>query len=478
MTESLSYLGLITSLFLPWLLGSVACYGLLKQSRRWNVFIILGQGYMIGILLTTLALRIWSYAGLPLHFWAIAITLLGVAAFGFIVLRIPGVPKRLETKAPPMEIWQIAVSSLLILLIVYRYAGMAQEIALRPLFPWDAWMNWSPKAVVWFYNNELTPFVSPNNWLNQTGESFSYTAGARDAWKYPATVPLIQLWGMLGVGTHDYNLVYLPWLFVTLALGLALYGQLRLSGASVVLSILACYALLNLPYFNVHTMLAGYADIWVTAAFGAAVLALHEWGNSRHWPYALLAMAMALMCTLLKIPGLIMGGIIALVLLSSLIKLGTRTSIALLVVLIICTTYSATLGIDFTISEFGRVALSTDRIILPYIGTYSFSYNPPHSAIADTTFRMLNWSLLWYILILTTLIEMARRNRPSSPSLQLRALLLTLFFIFFVYYFTSRYKFALDQTQLNRALLYSIPVMIFYIFSSLSRWRTPRAIAR
>jgi len=39
-------------------------------------------------------------------------------------------------------------------------------------------------------------------------------------------------------------------------------------------------------------------------------------------------------------------------------------------------------------------------------------------------------------------------------------------FVFFVYYFTSRYKFAQDYTQVNRALIYAIPIMVFYLFST------------
>jgi hypothetical protein len=463
MTESISYLGLITALFLPWLLGSIACYGLLSRSGHWNIFIVLGQGYLIGIFLTTLALRFWSYVGLPLHFWAIALTLLGLSVAGFFAMRARAAPIRTVSRTPPMKTWQIAVAALLLLLIAYRYTCIAQEIALRPLFPWDAWMNWSPKAGAWFYNNELTPFVSPRMWLNQTGDSLNYTTGARGAWKYPPTIPLIQFWGMIGAGTHDYNPVYLPWIMVILALGLALYGHLRLAGSSVLLSILACYLLLNLPFLNVQTALAGYADTWVAAAFGAAVFSLHQWGENRHWSYALLALALALMCTQLKIPGLIMGGIVLTVFLTSIIKLGKKSCTSLLLGFAAVAVYIAAVGVDFSIPAIGRVAVSKGGITLPYIGVYELSYHPIHDAMINTTLLMINWNLLWYLLIFVALLRVANGTVFKTPSLALRSVLLTLFFIFFVYYFTNRYVFAINYTQVNRALIYVIPPLVFYL---------------
>jgi hypothetical protein len=256
-----------------------------------------------------------------------------------------------------------------------------------------------------------------------------------------------------------------------LALGLALYGHLRLAGASIPLATLACYALLNLPYINVHTVLAGYADIWVAAAFGGAVFALHEWGASRQWPYAVLALILALMCTQLKIPGLIMGGIIMAILLTSIIKLSYRWGAALVLASTLCIIIVATTGIDFLVPNVGRVSVSLDGIALPYIGRYNLSYHPIHEYLGDTIFLMLNWNILWYSFVLLLLISALKRHVYNAPSLELRALAFALTFIFFVYYFTDRYKFAQDFTQVNRALLYTIPVMVFYIFTTICRWQ-------
>jgi hypothetical protein len=258
-------------------------------------------------------------------------------------------------------------------------------------------------------------------------------------------------------------------LFVALAMGSALYGQLRLSGASVPLATLACYTLLNLPFIGVHVALAGYADIWVAATFGCAVFALHEWGKTRHWAYAVLALVLAFMCIQLKIPGLIMGGVVVVVFLSSIIKLKKVSWLILTGLALLFAVITLTIGIDVNVPGVGRIAVSSDGIILPYIGRYDLQYHNIHKAMGNTLFLMLNWNMLWYAFFLLGGLWLVRNQRQGTsayvPSLELRALLLTLLFIGFVYYFTNRYRYVQDFTQINRALIYSIPVMVFYLFS-------------
>jgi hypothetical protein len=454
-------------------------YWLLRKSGRWNAFIILGQGYILGIFFTTLIIRLWDVIGLPLHFWGIALLLAGLSIAGLLAVRTQSTTVRIRAESTPLEQWQIVVTVCIAALIAYRYATIAQEILLRPLYPWDAWMNWAPKAVLWFHTNELTPFISAGDWLEQTGDTAGHTLGATGAWKNPTTVPLIQLWGMLGAGTVEHTGINLPWLMGAVALGLALYGHLRLSGASILWGTLACYALLNMPYINVQAALAGYADSWVAAAFGCSVFALHEWGESRQWPYALLTLLLTIMCAQLKIPGLIMGAIVLLVLLTSIKRPGKKAGVALLIISSLCVIYAVAVGFDFSIPYIGRVAISPNGIELPYIGQFDLAYHPIHNAMAHTLFLMLNWNMLWYLFCLLAVVRIFQwkslNSRSLTPSLELRALSLTLLFLFFVYYFTNRYIYALDYTQVNRALIYSVPVMIFYLFNSMGRWLPAKA---
>ena len=73
MTDPFSLAGTITALILPWLFGCALLAGLFKTSPRWNVHVIVGHGYLVGLFLATLIIRVWDAVGLPLHFWSIAL---------------------------------------------------------------------------------------------------------------------------------------------------------------------------------------------------------------------------------------------------------------------------------------------------------------------------------------------------------------------------------------------------------------------
>jgi hypothetical protein len=280
---------------------------------------------------------------------------------------------------------------------------------------------------------------------------------------YPLTVPLIQLWGALGINSVDHHYILIPWLLASVAMGLALYGHLRLLGVSSLAATASCYLLLNMPYINVHVALAGYADIWMAAAFSLGALSLNQWVESRQRPYAAFAIVFAIMCTQLKIPGIIMGGIILAVMLFSLIRTRVAPWRAPLAILLTAFLTILLLGVDFNLQGVGRVALSTNAITLPYIGQYEFSYHPVSEALFTTTFLMLNWNLLWYVFPACLALAFFRKRHGDKYLSILVMIAGALIFIAFVYYFTDRYRFALDYTQINRALIYVTPLMVFPI---------------
>ena len=70
-----------------------------------------------------------------------------------------------------MPHWQKAVVTVLLALLAWRYLTILQELLLRPLYAWDAWMNWAPKAIVWFHLEHLIEFVNPEQWLSRALES-------------------------------------------------------------------------------------------------------------------------------------------------------------------------------------------------------------------------------------------------------------------------------------------------------------------
>ncbi|MDX1733208.1 MAG: hypothetical protein R3228_02540 [Halioglobus sp.] len=470
MTAAISLPGLLTALLLPWLLGSAWVYYLLRQSGRWNRFVVAGHGYIAGVFLTTLALRAYAALGLPLHYWTLVAILAALALLPVALVRKAALPRQLDASGYNYRLWQKAVITLMLSLLLVRYTTLAQELALRPLFAWDSWMNWYPKAAVWYHFNDLVPYVSPEQWLAQAAGDNSYTLGNQRAWRYPPTVPLIQLWSMLGAGSASHPLLYLPWLLAVLAVGMALYGHMRLTGSTATVAVGAAYCLLSLPYFNVHTALVGYADLWLAGAFGLAGFALYEWQTTRHVAYAVLAVFMALLCTQLKVPGLIFGAIVLTVFAASLVPARRHllTSLGGLAVLL---AVLAIIGLDVDLPGIGAVKLSLNHVELPYLGSFNLKYHSLKGSLAEALLKSLNWNLLWYLVIAFALASVCARRPSPRPSLDTWCALLALPFLLFVFHFTYHYAFAINFTTVNRAFMYPVPILVFVLFRSLATAR-------
>jgi hypothetical protein len=461
MMASLSIPGLLVALTLPWCLGCIWVYWLLRRTGQYNAFVVLGQGYFLGVFCTTLVIRVWDLLGFALNFWQLALVLLVISGCGLALQRWRPGPILRRRPEQPTPSWHLLVGTLLLALIAWRHITLVQELLLRPLYAWDAWMNWAPKAIVWFYHGSLVDFVNPEAWLS--GSEDTYTLGNSQASRYPITVPLIQLWGMLGVGSWDHSGVYLPWVIAPLALGLGLYGHLRLAGVALLPALVACYLLLSLPYLNVHAVLAGYADIWVAAAFCLAVCALYQWQIARDWGYAVLWCLMAALCSQLKNPGVVLALIVLFFGLRLWVNLKPVLEIALWVVVAALAMWALVSGFDLQIPLLGHLAFDNGIFEIGRFGKFELAYHAVGAAFVETFFVMINWHLLWYLLLPCACFGVYRCVVQRKPATELLPVMAAMAFVVVVFVFTGYHIAASNFVTLNRVLLYPVPALIFCI---------------
>ncbi len=242
-------IGLTISLLLPLALGVIWLRKYWKDSH-WAA--VIGYGYLLGMFFTTLLIQIWDAAGLPLNFDRLYITLTILLAIGLWANRSTNTSllsssDGINTNQCKLRGWQQLLWFSLYTILIIRYAGIFLEIAWRPLYPWDAWTNWVPKAKTWFELKELAPFVSSSDWAANSIHHDVYTLGNSSASTYPPVVPLIQTWTALGIGTWIDNLANLPWVLCVMVLGFAFYGQANNLNISPLSSMLTVYILLSLP---------------------------------------------------------------------------------------------------------------------------------------------------------------------------------------------------------------------------------------
>jgi len=404
-----------------------------------------GYGYIIGTLFLTFWMRGLSAAGVRFSWMSISLPLLAftVALVAWAARRgrvsLPAIRSALaELFAPRLARWQRIVWISLIVLLVVHFALMAGEVAWRPLYPWDAWVQWATKARVWFELGHLAPFVRADVWL----------AGANGAYfdaspNYPATVPLLQVWTCVALGRWDDSAMNWPWLAILAALVAAVYGALRGEGVGPLLALFGAYLLASLPLVDTHVALAGYADLPMGAVYALAAMAFYRWAMRRDRRDAVIALLLAGACPLIKTPGwiwaatLLPGAVIVLF-----PRRGTRI-----------------VGIAFALAALVLLVLArTEPTILGY--RLHLNFAPAWAQLVKSYYLMGNWNLLWYAVIALIAFGWRRLKEPQLLPLSMVAAA-GLSFLFFVFAFTDAAVWMADLTTANRATLHIVPLLVY-----------------
>lgn len=470
-------LRLTIALFLPWLLGVVWLRCRWNPASEGALAMVLGYGYLIGILVTILTMLAIDAVGLSQDFLTILTILTVLTVVGYWFSR--DIPWRnwggglitLGWRGQPT--WQKVICGFLLALIAVRLTGVALEIVWRPLYPWDAWMNWAPKTKVWFEHKELVPFVDPNTWLNDQTREF-YTI---DAWRYPPAIPLIQLWMALAIGRWEESFINLPWLFCGMALGLAFYGQARIWGIPALAALIFTYFLLSMPFTGTHIALAGYAELWLSTTYLLAVMAFFHWLRTGDRRQGVLALLLASSLVLIKVPGIVWALTFIPALLVALLPRRILVGSAI-AVSIMAMTWFLSGGFEVKISGLGRFVFTTETIAIPYIGSYSIQYHPGvWEALAQNLFILDNWHLLGYLTVIAFLVALPLIFRDRVLLAMATLIVAGLAFLGIVFFFTHRAAWIIDYTTTNRAIFHMMPVLAYFVLITFY-WRFSKCPVR
>jgi hypothetical protein len=404
-----------------------------------------GYGYIVGALLLTLWMQGVSLVGLRFSWLSISLPLLALSAalIGWAARRgrvsLPAVRSALTALvSPPLVHWQRVLWSALMLWLVAHFALMAAEITWRPLYPWDAWVQWATKARVWYELGHIVPFVRGDVWL--AGADGAYFDASPN---YPATVPLLQVWTCVALGRWDDSAMNWPWLAILAALVAAVYGALRGEGVAPLLALFGAYLLASLPLVDVHVALAGYADLPMGAVYTLAVIAFYRWAARRDMRDAVIACLLAGACPLIKQPGWVWAAtLIPGVVMAALPRRGARI-----------------VGIGFALVALAVLALVRTE---PTIHGYRLHLNfaPAWAQLVKSYYLMGNWNLLWYAVF--ALVAFGWRHLTKPPLLPLTVVTAAgLSFLFFVFAFTEAGEWLADLTTANRATLHIVPLLVF-----------------
>lgn len=493
----MSLLLVALALTLPWLAGALWLRLWWSDPVPGGWPLALGYGYLIGVAGIALILRLEGAWGGPLYVWP-PMTIYGLLTLGAAILLFRKRPffssrlvlggtcsirepidrqcirgQRDSGWAPGLDHlhgWRLIAFALLCLWLVTRLAGLALEVWWLPLYPWDAWSTWGLRARVWTELRELVPFVAPEVWLSEPLSKHHTLA----AWSYPLTVSLIAAWPPLAMGAWNESAANLPWLGAGLALALGFYGQVRLWGASPLTALVFLWLLLSLPLLNTQVALAGYADLWQAMALGFAFMAFLHWSRGGDHRQGLLALLCLLICVAIKKEGLIW----ALLFLPAYLATRLRLVWLLAVAAIAggcCATLCALGGIGFDLPGLGSVWLGPDRILLPPLGEFNFSYHDVWEPVLRHAFLYSNWHLLPYLTMTALFVAGWRVWQRPDLGWQRAGLVWVLgglAALYLLFFWTDAYLWAVQATSINRVMLHFIPTWVFWLMTV---WRETTA---
>ena len=260
---------------------------------------LVGTGYFAGAFLLTVLMRALSLAGIPLGRGSVGVPLILLTAVGAWSVRRRADPSFATAWRGALEALRArdlgggsrALWFALLAWLALRSLPLFVEVTTRPLYPWDAWIQWATKARVWFELKAWVPFVNPDAWLAAKGALYTDMAPT-----YPSTVPLWQVWSSLALGRYDDVLMNLPWWIASVAFAIAIFGGLRRIEFGPLAALVGTWIVVSLPLADVHVALAGYADLPMATYFTLAALATLAWTRTRSLSDAILALLLAGAC--------------------------------------------------------------------------------------------------------------------------------------------------------------------------------------
>ena len=432
---------------IAWLLGVAIVAALLRAASKrdgtlaWTV----GCGYFVGAFGVTAWMRALSFAGIPFSIASIALPLVvATVALAWYAWPAWRGTAFLKSSAPRGERWLFYV---IVTWLAVRFVVLLLDVLFTPLYPWDAWIQWATKARVWYALGHIVPFGRSDAWFAANGALW-FDASPN----YPATVPLWQVWSSVTLGRWDDALMNVPWWLTAVAFAGAIFGALRMSGMSAAAAIVGAWIVSSLPLANVHVALAGYADLPMAAYYALAAIAAWRWTQARTVGHAVLALALAIACVTIKIPGIVWAAtLLPGVVLAILPQHGPR---------IIAIAFAAVLLALAVLAQ-------TDPVVLGY--RLHLDFAPAWQALVASLFLLGNWHLAWYAAIAATMIGWKELRAPALASLSVTVGGGALFLLV-AFAFTNARNWVSDQTTINRALLHLAPLALVWTMLVLHAW--------
>ena len=451
----LDVLRILFALGLPLLTGALFVAAACPRWRQGGWALLLGWGFPLGLLGVVCGYVLLDRMGFGLHFAGNVVLQLGLAAvFAALAwwrsrrLSVAGGERLAGQWADLTPGWRWLVA-LLVAWVCVRWLGVVLEVSLRPLLPWDAWWAYSLQGKVWFYAGTMDVFTGRWGWFAATEPA--WMAGGT---RHPPGVGLLNLWMAHWLGRWDEALISLPWGMLLGTAFLAMFGVMRLAGATLVLASVVGWALVSVPMFSTHAALGGYGDMWVGVFFLLAGSGLFlAWSRAEmQWVapalLACLGMFMFKQSGALWLPILLVGLVAAVLPWRVLI-------ITVLVGLPVLILWLWEPGSGLFVVRYWLVRVQDGAWVLPDV-------TPVLRALWHHMVRAPTWHLFWLGLLVAVAAAIPLTRRDNALRFLWVTVVTGVSLLLAVFLFTRVGSVVIDGTTGNRALLHVVPLAVFF----------------
>ena len=454
------------SIALPWLTGSLLTAAVLGRPQAGAAWaLLLGTGYFVGM--ATTALATWVIVSLGGGFLLVCLGLLALCGLAYFRTSGSSVVYAGDVAVGPVSGWQRVLWWGLLLLITWRFFGLAQEVMVRPVLPWDAWSTWELKAKIWHGLGQIAEFKHPRLWLEDPGLSYPL-----EAWLYPPLGPLVQLWMTMGYGEWNEPVAAVPWWFAGMCILLATYGFLRQAGTSSLVAMLGVWVLGSLPFFGVHVALAGYVDLWLASYVGLAVMCIFIGIARFQQRFVLLGFCLLAVLPAVKIEGWAWTGILALCTLFTTLR-SAQQKVFVATVTSVFIVWWLIGGITFSTDTLGEIVITPESVQVPMVLNVKLGFTNTLEAFLNSFVFSPNWHLYWYV-ALPAALWLVFRNLGNRDGMMVLALLTaTVIFYVVLFFFTDFSRWAEDRTSSNRVLFHFVPALTFVLLALAGKVSAP-----
>jgi len=450
---------LLLTLALPLLLG----YTIVAAISRGRTFIeSFGLAWLIGIGLLGLEMFAISLLNIHVDIQTVSIPALAVLAGLAVYLlfrRVRLVEFPSFGKLRPAEI-------LLVILIALTIGYVFFDALVKPIVNFDdLWRQGCIAKIVFVTGKVLT-------------EQAIGVAGA-----HPYLNPLSQAWIYMGIGAWNDALGKIVFPLCFLSLLFIFYAGLRRS-ASRFNALLFTYLLASFPLIIYHTGTA-YSDLMQTVYYSTGIIYLYQWMKEKQNQHLYFSALLLGIGNFVKLSGIPLWGIATVVLFAYLFfenRKELKAGAWFLLISILVSAPWLFFQNSFLMSRIGGLGGKLVTILggaaitgAEVAVSQNLPYGPPTLAgifhhLGRRMFTYADWQVLWFAFAAAVVFGW-KKILDSKLKYLLLIIILDLGMVAYAFLDPGTYQFLVDGTLVERALMYQVPVVLFFIALS-ARSRT------